>query len=248
MVDVAKMKAANAARWDKMHVMAARLPALHLVAVRLCAPSAKAMYLRIQAETGVPWFVVAVIHEREAGGPPHWDKHLGQGDPLAHKTIHEPAGRGPFLGDDAFYRGALDALHNCAPFAAKWKDWSIGGTLTILEDYNGIGYFLHGVPSAYVWSATDQYVSGKYVADHDYRPGVVDVQEGCAALIACMALVDKSVVLGGPVVVAVAPAPVAPLPPYKFPAPPDVAPIPAKPPASAWAEILTAVLSLFGKR
>ncbi len=213
MADIAKMKAANAARWSRMHVNASRLPDFQATAKRLCAPFAKSMYQKISAATGVPWFVVAVIHEREAGGPPHWDKHLGQGDPLSRKTVHEPAGRGPFFGEDAFYRGALDALIDCAPHAAKWKDWTIGGALTILEEYNGIGYFLRGVPSAYVWSGSDQYVSGKFVADHVYSANAIDVQEGCAPLIACMAAIDKSVVLGD------APAKPA-LPP--LPPPPDI--------------------------
>jgi lysozyme family protein len=50
-----------------------------------------------------------------------------------------------------------------------------------------------GVPSAYVWSGTDQYVSGKYVADHDYRAGVIDVQEGCAPILAMMLALDPTI-------------------------------------------------------
>jgi lysozyme family protein len=42
--------------------------------------SRKARYQGIEAATGVPWFMVAVIHEREAGG--RWNGHLGQGDDL----------------------------------------------------------------------------------------------------------------------------------------------------------------------
>lgn len=183
-----------------MHMRASRIAAFDATAARLCAPDAKARYQKISEATGVPWFVIAVIHEREAGGPPHWDKQLGQGDPLIQVSRHDPAGRGPFLnhpndppGEDAFYRGALDALIACAPHAAKWSDWTVGGTLTILEEYNGLGYAAHGVPSAYVWSGTDQYISGKYVADHDYRANVVDVQEGCAPVIARMMAIDPSI-------------------------------------------------------
>jgi len=197
---IAKLIAENAARWGAMHLAAARIPAFDATAKRLTAPDAKARYLAIAAKTGVPWFVVAVIHEREAGGPPHWDKQLGQGDPLAHVSIHDPAGRGPFFdhpadppGEDAFYRCALDALIDCAPHAARWTDWSAGGTLTLLEEYNGLGYAARGVPSAYVWSGSDQYVSGKYVADHVYRRGVIDVQEGCAPLIGRMMAIDPDI-------------------------------------------------------
>jgi lysozyme family protein len=194
----------NAARWSAMHLKADRIAAFDATAKRLCDPGAKARYLAISAKSGVPWFVVAVIHEREAGGPPHWDKQLGQGDPLAHVSVHEPAGRGPFLNHpedtetvNAFYRCALDALTDCAPHAARWIDWSAGGTLTLLEEYNGLGYAVRGMPSAYVWSGSDQYVSGKFVADHVYRAGVVDVQEGCAPIIARMMAIDSSVHFAG---------------------------------------------------
>lgn len=193
----------NAARWRVMHLDAHRIPAFDATAHRLCG--AKDRYLTI--ENGlkvqnfyVPWWVIAVIHEREAGGPPHWDKQLGQGDPLGEVSRHEPAGRGPFFdhpndlpGQDAFYRAALDALIDCPPHAAKWQDWSIGGTLTILEEYNGLGYAERGVPSAYVWSGTDIYVSGKFVRDHVYRKNVKDVQEGCAAILVRMIAIDPSI-------------------------------------------------------
>src|SRR5205814_2903433 len=108
-------------------------------------PSAKERYQQIEATTGVPWFVIAVIHEREASQ--NFTKQLAQGDPLSKVSTHVPKGRGPFLnhsddppGHDAFYRGALDALIDCPPHASKWKDWSPGGALTLLEEYNGLGY------------------------------------------------------------------------------------------------------------
>jgi lysozyme family protein len=34
---------------------------------------------------------------------------------------------------------AVDALLNCVPCAALNRDWSIGGTLTKLEENNGLG-------------------------------------------------------------------------------------------------------------
>lgn len=195
MVNVPALKRANAARWSRMHLRPERIPRLDAAARRLVAPTAKARYVEVEQRLVslgyyVPWWVIAVIHEREAGQ--QWDRHLAQGDRLDRRTIHEPAGRGPFFGDDAFLRGCLDALIDCAPHAARWGDWSVGGTLTLLEEYNGLGYAARGVPSAYVWSGSDQYVSGKYVADHVYRPGVKDVQEGCAPLIARMMRLDGS--------------------------------------------------------
>jgi lysozyme family protein len=200
MPSIAALIKRNAARWENMHLKASRIRAFDATAKRLAAPDAKPRYLAIAEKTNVPWWVIAVIHEREASGPPHWDKQLAQGDPLKAVSRHDPAGRGPFLDHpndpplhDAFFRGALDALIDCAPHAARWKDWTAGGTLTLLEEYNGLGYAARGVPSAYVWSGTDQYVSGKYVADHVYRGNVVDVQEGCAPIIARMMTLDPSI-------------------------------------------------------
>lgn len=202
MTDIALLKTRNALRWQHMHILASRLPTFDATAARLCAPNAKSRYQTISQGTQnfVPWWFVAVVHEREAGGPPHWDKQLGQGDPLNALSRHEPKGRGPFLnhdtdlpGQDAFYRGALDALFDCGPYAARWDDWTVGGVLTLLEEYNGLGYAAMGVPSAYVWSGSDQYVSGKYIADHVYRRNVIDVQEGCAPLLSRMMAIDPTI-------------------------------------------------------
>jgi lysozyme family protein len=71
----------------------------------------------MEAATGVPSFVLAVIHEREAGG--RWDRQLGQGDHLNGVSAPVPRGEGPSTirangpGHDAFHGGALDALTNC---------------------------------------------------------------------------------------------------------------------------------------
>jgi len=48
----------------------------------------------------------------------------------------------------------MDALKVCPPHAADWHDWSIGGALTLLEQYNGLGYYHMDRPSPYVWSGT----------------------------------------------------------------------------------------------
>ena len=207
MTDIIALKANNAHRWELMHMRANRIAQFDATAKRLCDPIAKARYqgvtdrLSAVGHQPVPWWFIAVVSEREYSGPPHWDKQLGQGDPLAHASIHDPAGRGPFLdhpgdstpGNDAWTRGCLDALIECAPYAAKWEDWSIGGVLTLWEEYNGLGYAARGVPSAYVWSGTDQYISGKYVADHVYRASAIDVQEGCAGILARMMALDSTI-------------------------------------------------------
>lgn len=206
MTNIPNLIKRNAERWANMHVKANRIHEFDNTAKRLSEANAKARYQGVtdrllEKNLQSPWWFIAIVSEREYGGPPHWDRQLGQGDHLDKISTHDPRGRGPFLnhssditpGNDAWTRGCLDALVECAPYAAKWKDWSIGGVLTLLEEYNGLGYANMGVPSAYVWSGSDQYVSGKYVADHVYRASAVDVQEGCAPLLSRMMAINSDI-------------------------------------------------------
>ena len=129
MTDV--LKAANARRWAN-----ARLTrSFSSVAAHLVGAVAKGRYRAVEKRTGVPWYVIAVIHERESSQD--WTGSLAQGDPWNRVSVHIPAGRGPF---PSWEEAAVDALVNCAPYAARNKDWSIGGLLTLLEQYNGLGY------------------------------------------------------------------------------------------------------------
>ena len=247
-VDIQALIARNASRWNTMRLDPSRLPTFDSIAKRLCDPDNKT---RFQAVTDrlvkmglqpVPWWFIAIVAEREYGGPPHWDKQLGQGDPLGQVSHNDPAGRGPFLAhatdtlqDNAWLRCALDALIDCSPHAAHWPDWTPGGTMTILEEYNGLGYAMRGVPSAYVWSGTDQYVSGKYVADHVYRNDVKDVQEGCAPILHQMMQIDKSIQFPGalkvlPSVPAIVPSIPAPAKPRFGQMPGTHTTVPAVPP------------------
>jgi len=73
------------------------------------------------------------------------------------------------------------------------RDWSIGGTLTKLEEYNGLGYAARRQPSPYIWSGTDQYRSGKYIRDGVYDPNAVDNQLGCAGLLLAMMALDPGI-------------------------------------------------------
>ncbi len=207
MPDLASLRARNAARWQNAKLT--RGPEFGPVASRLAAPAAKARYQAIEAKTGVPWFVIAVTHQRESSQD--WSRSLAQGDPWNKKSTHVPKGRGPFA---SFEDAAIDALKNCAPYAARNTDWSVGGLLTMLEQYNGLGYFNRSLPSPYIWSGTDQYIKGKYVADGKFDPNVVDKQLGCAGLLLAMMEIDPSIGFGAPnpVVVAIKP-PAPPAPP-----------------------------------
>src|SRR5262249_6922298 len=119
-----------------------------------------------------------------------WTGSLAQGDPWNKVSVHVPAGRGPF---PSWEDAAVDALVNCSPRTAQWTDWSVGGALSLLEQYNGLGYANRGVPSPYIWAGTDQYRSGKYVRDGIYDPTAIDRQLGCAGLLMAMMQLDSSI-------------------------------------------------------
>lgn len=184
MTHLKALTVANAMRWANAKLSRS----FTSVARRLIAPGAKARYRTVSIRTGVPWAVIAVIHERECSQ--NWTGSLAQGDPWNRVSVHVPAGRGPFR---SWEEAAIDALVSCPPYAARNKDWSIGRTLTVLEQYNGLGYAARGRPSPYIWSGTDQYRSGKYVRDGIYDPSVVDSQPGCAGLLMAMMALDPTI-------------------------------------------------------
>lgn len=200
MVDLVALKAANERRWANAKLT--RGPEFVPVAKRLVA--AKQRYLTVSAKTGIPWPFIAVTHQRESGQ--NWSRSLAQGDPWNEVSKHVPAGRGPF---NSWEEAAYDALVNCAPHAARNEDWSIGGLLTLLERYNGVGYVNRGLPSPYLWSGTDQYKKGKYVRDGVFDPEAVDKQLGCAGLIMAMMQLDPSIDFDGGAVTQTLPPPPA---------------------------------------
>src|SRR3954468_4720639 len=124
MTELTALKQANAKRWADAKLL--KVSSFVSVAGRLAGWNAKQRYQPVALKTGVPWFVIAVIHEREASQ--NWSKSLAQGDPWNKKSVHVPKGRGPFK---SWEEAAIDALANCSPYAAKWRDWTPGGALTL---------------------------------------------------------------------------------------------------------------------
>lgn len=203
MVDTNALTRANEKRWARAKITR---PGFASIARHLTDSAARARYEAVSAKTGVPWAFIAVAHERECSQD--WRGSLAQGDPWDRVSVHVPAGRGPFR---SWEEAAIDALVNCAPHAARNKDWSIGSTLSKLEEYNGLGYAARGKPSPYIWSGTDQYKSGKYVRDGVYDPETIDSQLGCAGLLMAMMALDPTITFTGamirPVKSALSPVP-----------------------------------------
>jgi lysozyme family protein len=190
MTDLAALKALNEQRWANAKLTRGRAPEFKAPAQK--AVNNKARYQSIEARTGVSWIFIAVSHYRES--TQNFSRSLAQGDPWNKVSVRVPAGRGPFA---SFEDAAVDALVNCAPHAARNRDWSIGGKLTLLEQYNGLSYANAHRPSPYIWSGTDQYTIGKVLVDHGPIEEVVDKQLGCAGLIIAMRGLDSTITFGG---------------------------------------------------
>lgn len=171
----------NKKRWDACKVYAEKGPAFKSIADRITQN--KSIYVDIENDLKkmgfeCPWWFIGMVHYRESNLD--MSTNIANGQRFDKKTTIVPKGRGPF---SSFKEAAIDALVDCAPHAAKNKDWSAAGALTMFEQYNGLGYAAKGLPSPYVWSGTDQYESGKYVADHVFDANVVDSQMGGAGIL-----------------------------------------------------------------
>jgi lysozyme family protein len=139
----------------------------------------RSRYETVAAKTGVPWFVIALIHTMECGGS--WKQHLHNGDPLAAKTVNVPAGRPE--GDPPFTweASAIDALTYDG--LASETDWSLPRVLYRLEKYNGLGYRKRCQPTPYLWAGSSIERPGKYVADGKFDRAAVSKQLGAAAIL-----------------------------------------------------------------
>lgn len=139
-------------------------------------------YEGVAGRVGIPWYVIGVIHAMEASL--RFDRHLHNGDPLTARTVQVPPGR-PLAGSPPFSweESAEDALR--LERLDQWTDWSIPGTLYKLEAYNGFGYRTRHpeVLTPYLWSFSNHYISGKYVADGTWSATAKSKQCGAAVLL-----------------------------------------------------------------
>ncbi len=162
----------------KMLIAPDRAPSAKRIAKVIVAN--KSRYEAVSAKTGVPWWWIGCVHSLEGGL--NFRTHLHNGDTLTRRTYHIPAGRPktgkpPFKWEDS----AVDALmmHDLHLVT----DWSLPHALYLAEAYNGWGYVLHGVNSAYVWSFSNLYTKGKYIADGKWSATAVSEQCGFAVIL-----------------------------------------------------------------
>jgi lysozyme family protein len=138
----------------------------------------------------IPWAMISVIQAMECGF--NFSCHLHNGDPLTSRTKHVPAGK-PATGNPPFAweNSAIDALKLAG--LENVTDWSFPHMLYLLEKYNGFGYRNLKVPTPYLWSFSNQYEKGKYVADGQFDPEAVSRQ--CGAAVMLKALLDRGISL-----------------------------------------------------
>ena len=143
-------------------------------------------YEQVEQATKVPWFVVATIHSLE--GSLNFKTHLHNGDPLTARTVHVPKGRPlgkpPFTWEES----AIDALQFDG--LTTVTKWTLPMILFKLEGFNGFGYRTRHpeVLTPYLWSFTNHYQKGKFVADGKFDPNAVSKQCGGAAILKALSL------------------------------------------------------------
>jgi lysozyme family protein len=180
------------AMWSRAAIRPEKKSAAIEIALRIVAH--RDVYESIEKKAGVPWYMVAAIHNRESSLSLR--AHLHNGDALAARTHHVPVGR-PKAGAPPFTFGesAIDALTMAPHRLDQVKHWSVERMLYECEKYNGWGYLKHG-PSPYLWSWTAMYRGGKYVKDGVYDPDAWDRQAGCAAVLKTLAAIEPGVAAG----------------------------------------------------
>jgi len=140
-------------------------------------------YEKVEALTGIPWWFIAALHERESTC--NFKKHLHNGDPLHRPTVNEPSGRPACK---TWEESALDALR-IKKFHKRTR-WTIADGLYRAEyRWNGDGYGKYGSkgrpihsPFLVAHTTEDLYEGGKYASDGNYDRDLKDKQVGCAAI------------------------------------------------------------------
>jgi len=182
-----QLKDEYAALWHSMTVKLDKRAVLDRIAKKLIA--GKPRYQAVAGQTGVPWAAIALIHQMECGGD--WSLNIAQGDPWNRRSVHVPKGRGPF---HSWEDAAVDAL--AIDGTDRVTAWGIERLCYELEKYNGFGSRAKGIHTPYLWSYSNHYSHGKYVADHVWDANAVSGQAGAMPLLSRMMALDASITFG----------------------------------------------------
>jgi lysozyme family protein len=150
----------------------------------------RAAYEKLEDEICVPWYFIGLIHALEASF--NFDAHLHNGDPLGKRTVQVPANRPEkWNPPNDWQSSAKDAL--AYEKFTDHLDWNLARLLFRLETYNGFrSRELHNTNSPYLWSFSNHYTKGKFIADNEWSGSAVSQQSGAAVML--KQLVDKKLV------------------------------------------------------
>lgn len=169
--------------WNTMEILPQWRDEANAIAKKIIANQGR--YAASVAGTSVPWWFIAVVHCMECSL--RFDEHLHNGDPLTARTVRVPRGRPP-TGSPPFTweESARDSI--IYEKLDKVTDWSLTNALYHWHRYNGINneYKRRGIPTPYLWSGSQHYRKGKYVADGVFDPDKVSAQVGAAVILKVM--------------------------------------------------------------
>ncbi|MGD9542871.1 MAG: hypothetical protein AB7F41_11145 [Methylocystis sp.] len=191
----ADLQATYGQLWRRLQIHPERRAEIDRIAAKLLAD--KPRYQRVAELTGAPWPLIAALHQRESGAD--FTRHLHEGSPLADRTKRVPRGR-PANGHPPFTweQSAIDALTVGNHDMRAVNSWTIERLCFEAEKYNGWGYRNRGRPSPYLLAGSTEYVSGKFVGDHQFDPYAIDKQCGVLPIVKRLAELDGSITIGRP--------------------------------------------------
>ena len=193
--DFGSLRAEYTGLWQRMQIRPERMAEVNAIANRLIA--LKPRYQQVAAATRVPWGIIAALHYREASNDFNGVLHNGEriiGTGRLTRLV--PPNRGPF---STWEESAIDALTMPPHKLQEVDSWTIERACYEIERFNGFGYRNHHpeVKSPYLWSFSNNYSSGKYVADGQFSSSAVDKQCGTMPILKRMMELDASVRLDG---------------------------------------------------
>ena len=144
----------------------------------------RTQYEQVAEQVCLPWFFVGCIHALEASYD--FSAHLHNGDSLKKRTWQVPANRPKvWLPPSDWASSAVDAL--TLEGYANEKKWGLAEILYRWEKYNGWrSRLLHDINTPYLWSYSNHYSKGKFVADGVWDRNAVSKQPGAAVLLRAM--------------------------------------------------------------
>jgi len=155
----------------------------------------KNTYTPIFLNSQVPWYLVGLVHKMEAGyedliagkDGKSFECNLFNGQYYWKKTTIVPKGKGPFSNwNIAAIQAMQDLNKKMMRQIPNWDGkYTIDVILFMAEMHNGWGYRIYHpeVKSPYLWSFSNMYSKGRYVADGKFKSSSVSQQCGIAPIL-----------------------------------------------------------------